>query len=267
MEQRVKTWMSGDPVALQPEASALEALDLMVERGIRHLPVVDGERRVVGVVTIDDLRAALPLPLGLRTPLAPDDRQVVQDWTVGEVMTHAPEVADCDTSLAEAAERMADHRIGCLPVVDEEGRLAGLLSETDALRALVTTLLAERKRERRGKESALEELVEELRRERARIAARLERLHAVVRELSGLEREEPLDEPERGADLREVRTAETLDELAARRLRAIDRALDRAAQGRLGSCDRCGGQIPVPRLRALPEAALCVSCARGGERA
>lgn len=266
MEQRVKIWMSGDPVSLRPEASALEALDLMVERGIRHLPVVDGESRVIGVVTIDDLRAALPVPLSLRAPLSPADREFVEDWTVGEIMTHAPLVAGCDTPLAEAAEIMADHRIGCLPVVDDQGRLSGLLSETDALRALATTLLSEHRREQRGKESELEELLDELRRERKRIAVRLDRLHEVERELSTVEGELPLDEPERGADLREVRMAETLDELAMRRLQAIDRALDHAAQGRLSICEDCGGRIPVTRLRALPGTTRCVRCAGAEER-
>ncbi len=262
MEQRVKNWMSGDPVSLRPEASALEALDLMVERGIRHLPVIDAESRVVGVVTIDDLRAALPVTVDLRQPLAASDRQLVRDWSVGEIMTHEPFVADCELSLEEAAEQMADHRIGCLPVVDAEGRLAGLLSETDALRALATALSAERHREQRSRSSELEELVLALRNERERIAARLDRLHEVERELSTLEGELPLDQAERGADVSEVRLAETLDEMAIRRLRGIDHALDHAAAGRLSICEECGGHIPLTRLRALPGTTRCVRCAR-----
>lgn len=263
--QHVKAWMSGDPVSLGSGASALEALDLMVERGIRHLPVLDDDHRVIGVVTIDDLRAALPVPLSLRTPPGAEDRPLLQDWQVGEIMTHAPYVAECDTPLADAAEWMAEHRIGCLPVVDENGRLAGLLSETDALHALATALRspgASQERER-SKESELAELVTELRRERERIANRVERLNAVEREITALEREQSLDD--RGADLREARLVETLDDAATRRLRALDRALDHAAQGRLSICDRCGGNIPVTRLRALPGTTSCVRCARAGE--
>ena len=264
MEARVKAWMSGDPVALGPEASALEALDLMVERGIRHLPVVDGESRVVGVLSLDDLRAALPVGVNLRAPLSAPERELARDWCVGEVMTHAPETVTADTPLAEAADRMADRRIGCLPVVGDDGRLSGILSETDALRALATTLLTGR--EGRGERTELDELVDELRRERERIAARLDRVHAVERELTLDAYGEPRDAAEQGSDLRELRLAETLDALAARRLEAIDRALDHAAQGRLSVCDRCAGRIPIPRLRALPGTTVCVRCAGEQER-
>jgi CBS domain-containing protein/RNA polymerase-binding transcription factor DksA len=264
MEARVKAWMSGDPVALRAEASALEALDLMVRRGIRHLPVVDGESRVVGVLSLDDLRAALPIAVSLRTPPSASERELARDWRVGEVMTHAPETVTSETPLAEAADRMADRRIGCLLVVDEDGRLGGILSETDALRALATTLLTGRTA--RGERSELDGLVDELRRERERITARLDRVHAVERELTTDAYGEPRDAAEQGADLRELRVAETLDELAARRLEAIDRALDHAAQGRLSVCDRCGGRIPIQRLRALPGTTVCVRCAGEQER-
>jgi CBS domain-containing protein/RNA polymerase-binding transcription factor DksA len=261
----VKEWMTGNPVALDLEASLLEALDLMVGRGIRHLPVVDAERRVVGVVSLDDLAAALPFPVGRNIVPSPAQREAAREWRVGDVMTHAPEVLPSDAPLAEAAERMADRRIGCLPIVDESGRLAGILSETDALRALATSLWSERVRERRVHEVDLEALITELRRERGRITSQLDRLHAVERDLSTRSHDEPTDTPERGADLREVRLAERLDTLAARRLEAIDRALDHAAQGRLSICDGCGGRIPLTRLRALPGTTVCVACARLAE--
>jgi RNA polymerase-binding transcription factor DksA len=179
-------------------------------------------------------------------------------------MTHAPETATAETPLAEAADRMADRRIGCLPVVDDDGRLAGILTETDALRALATTLLTGRAG--RAERSELDALVDELRSERERITARLDRVHAEERALSVDAYGEPRDEAERGADLRELRLVESLDGLAARRLEAIDRALDHAAQGRLSVCDGCGGRIPLTRLRALPGTTRCVRCARADER-
>jgi DnaK suppressor protein len=149
-------------------------------------------------------------------------------------------------------------------VVDESGRLAGLLSETDVLWALATSLGLRRGRsgEPCARPDALASLVAELEREREGIRARLERRIAGERELERVVREEPLDEAERGADLTVVREERALDELALRRLGALDHALDRAAQGVLGLCERCGGPIPVPRLRALPGATECVACAR-----
>ena len=123
MTTSVKAHMSGDPVAVSAETLAADAWRLMAERRIRHLAVVDAGRRVVGVLSRGDLAH---LPLG---------RKLVR-----ELMTADPETVREGTPLAEAADLLADRRIGCLPVVDESGRLAGLLSETDVLRALATLL-------------------------------------------------------------------------------------------------------------------------------
>ena len=257
--------MSGNPISVRPDAAALEAHDRMVESGIRHLPVVDPENCVVGVLSIDDLRAALPVALSSRAPLATENRELAREWTVGELMTHAPETLREDASLGEAADRMADRRIGCLPIVDDAGRLVGLLSETDALRALATALWSQDRAEKYALASEHDTLVEELRRERERIANRHIALGTLERDLSAQIHDEPMDAPEAGGDLREVQLAENLDLLATRRLDAIDRALDHAARGRLSICDRCGGHIPIPRLRAMPGTTLCVTCARAEE--
>ena len=264
MRVSVKERMTGNPVSIAPDASALEALELMVRHGIHHLPVVDGARCVIGVLSQSDLRAALPMDPGADAPLPPRARDVAREWRVGELMSYAPETIGADSALAEAADRMADRRIGCLPVV-EEHRLVGILSETDVLRTLATAAWAEGLPDERQAARELEELVEQLREERSRITSRLDGYHAAERELSAVQHDEPLDAPERAADLREVGILERMDELTVRRLEAIDRALDHAAQGRLGVCDACGGSIPVPRLRALPGTTVCVDCARESE--
>jgi CBS domain-containing protein/RNA polymerase-binding transcription factor DksA len=260
----VKEFMSGDPVSIDPDASALEAYETMVRHGIRHLPVVGPSARVVGVVTTADLAAVLDLPQRSRRPLAVGEARAALEWRVGEVMTHAPVTLGRDASLAEAAERMADGRFGCLPVVDERGRLEGLLSETDLLYALANMVAGAELRER-GKPHTLAGLVAQLERERARIAEQLDRYHAVERELSSDSHDRPMDLPERSAELHEVSLTAGLDALAARRLAALDRALDHARQGRLGRCDTCGGSISLPRLRALPGTTLCIGCARVAE--
>ncbi len=265
LEISVKSQMTGDPVAIDADASAAEALELLVDHGIRHLPVVDGDRRVIGVLSLDDLRAALPIPVVPGSPPSPTDREAARDWRVGEIMTHAPETATAETSLQEAAERMAERRIGCLPVVDEEGRLEGILSETDVLHALATSLWSDQVRERRSGLAELEALVSELRRERERITRKLDRLHQHEREVTTTLGSQPTDRAEQAAEVSEVQLTEGLDVLAARRLEAIDRALDHAAQGRLGICDSCRGRIPLTRLQAMPGTTICVACARAAE--
>ncbi|MGI9592348.1 MAG: CBS domain-containing protein [Myxococcota bacterium] len=267
MEPSIKPWFTGSPVSVEADASALEAHDRMVEFVIRHLPVVDAERRVVGVLSIDDLRAALPMPLGTNAPCPPESRAQALEWRVGDVMTHSPRTIAAEASLREAADCMADHRIGCLPVVDEDGRLTGLLSETDLLRALATRTWTDERVDEHQKANELTGLVEALRGERTRMTARLDQLHADECALTIGLGEQPMDGPEAGAELRRTRLDEGLEAMAASRLEAIDRALDHAAQGRLSICDHCGGTIPLTRLRALPGTTLCVACARAEESA
>ncbi len=144
MDVDVKAWMSGDPVSIDAEASALEAFERMAERGIRHLPVLDGEGRLVGVLSIDDLRAAMPFALQGVRPLTPSERTAAREWRVADLMSDAPVTAHADEALAPAVERMVQRRLGCLPVVDDAGAVVGLLSESDALNALLAALQAER---------------------------------------------------------------------------------------------------------------------------
>jgi acetoin utilization protein AcuB len=267
MRQRVKAHMTGDPISTHPSASALEAFELIQRHGIRHLPVVDSTRRVVGVLSINDLQAALPIGATSTQALSPREREIAIEWRVGELMTYAPETLGAEDSLADAADRMAERRIGCLPIVDAEGRLLGILSETDLFRALASTAWSATLGEERTEEAATIELTAALREERARIAERVEGYRSAERELAAIQHDEPMDDPERAADLREAGFLERLDELAANRLGAIDRALERAEQGTLTECSDCGGTIPVARLRAMPESTRCVACARRTEKA
>jgi len=264
MRALVKTWMTADPVSIHPGASALAALESMIERGIRHLPVVEAGR-VVGVISINDLRAALPVPVGLREGVRPRDRQVAREYAVGELMTHFPELVHPETPLENAARRMADRRIGCLPVVDGRRRIVGMLSSTDALRALATSLGARQVPEDETREDELNGLLAELRDERARIERELKACVRTERELAERVREDGIDEEERSQEEHEIGLTDRLRELAARRLSAIDRALAHAAGGTLNVCEGCGGEIPLARLRALPGTTSCLACAREGE--
>ncbi len=262
MQDVVKSWMSGDPVTASADESALAAHERMIRHGIRHLPIVDGERRVVGVLAVDDLRAALPVGANLKAPITEGARDAVASWTVADLMTHAPDTLGPDDTLQRAAECMADHRIGCLPIVDGAGRLAGILSETDLLRALATHLWTERLSEQRAPVAPEHTLLRELRRERDAVAKDLARLAATDR-LRTEERREPGDSADHGTLRSDEQLAEALENAKARRLGALDHALERAAQGRFGVCDHCGDRIPAARLRALPGSTTCIRCAYG----
>ncbi len=136
--QKIAQLMTLDPVTIEPDVGAVAALDLMIEHGIRHLPVVDKRDRLRGVVSLDDLRAAFPFAVSLTRPPSVSERDSARGCAVGEVMTHGPLTVRGDATLSEAAELLVRFRIECLPVVDGAGRVVGMFSETDALRALAT---------------------------------------------------------------------------------------------------------------------------------
>lgn len=250
--------MTPHPVTVRPHESALDAIEKMTDHGIRHLPVVDAQRRVIGVLSIDDVRAALPADLTLPPDAA--HRSAARESAVAEIMTYAPLTTRPDAPLEAAARLLAVRRIGCLPVVDARERLVGILSETDALQALAALLhtlagpLAPA--------SDAEALRLELAREREALAEQLQRLQETEREISADRHDTPTDQAEQGREMTDIELAGLLADRAARRLRDLDRALERAAAGTLERCERCGGVIPTTRLRALPGTTVCVRCAR-----
>ena len=124
----VKDSMTREVVVLSPEATAGEALALCRERRIRHLPVLEAGR-LVGIVSDRDLRSATPA-LG-----DPDRAAALAKVRVPEVMTRDVATASPDDPIEEAASKMRERRIGCLPVVDDE-RLVGILTSSDVMEAL-----------------------------------------------------------------------------------------------------------------------------------
>jgi len=137
---QVKDIMQRHVVALGLEDSLDVAEDIMTLGRVRHLPIVAGESRLVGLVTQRDLlKASLASVLEL-------GRAVEHDWLkkipVRVVMTTKIETASPDDSLKTAVDRMISRKIGCLPVV-EHGKLLGLLTETDCLQVLASALTDE----------------------------------------------------------------------------------------------------------------------------
>jgi CBS domain-containing protein len=128
----VRQLMSTDTVTLDAGATLDLAEDLMTQKRIRHLPVVDGER-LVGLVSQRDLfRAGLSTVLQFRGHAS---REWLQHIRVDEVMTRSVTTIHPESTIEDAVGRLLDERIGCLPVVEGE-KLVGILSETDCLRYL-----------------------------------------------------------------------------------------------------------------------------------
>jgi acetoin utilization protein AcuB len=125
----VKDSMTREVVTLSPGTMAAEALALCREKRIRHLPVLE-EGRLAGIVSDRDLRSAAPA-LG-----DPGRAEALQNLQISHVMTRAVVITHPDDPIEEAANRMREKRIGCLPVV-EDGDLLGILTSSDVMEALV----------------------------------------------------------------------------------------------------------------------------------
>ena len=124
MEREVVTLQQGDRLDL--------ADDIMRLGRIRHLPVLEGDR-LVGVLSSRDLLAA---SLSKALDFEPQQRRAfMRAVEVKEVMTQEVETMAPDTLASEAARRMLKRQIGCVPVVEESGVFAGLVTETDLVRA------------------------------------------------------------------------------------------------------------------------------------
>jgi CBS domain-containing membrane protein len=128
---RVRDLMTPDVHVVRPDDSIGTLRDLMSEKHIRHVPVVDEDGGIVGLVSERDLlrRAA-----GLEgdVPLSVS-RDVSATFRVNEVMTWNVETIEADDDAAAAAAVMLENKYGCLPVLDQ-GMLAGILTEADFVR-------------------------------------------------------------------------------------------------------------------------------------
>ncbi len=131
MQRRVRDVMTTEVKTLQRNDELSVADDLMRMARIRHLPVLDDDGEVVGIVSQRDLfRGALARALGYGERA--QDR-ILGMLVVKEVMTNNPLTIAPDASVSEAARQMLERKIGCLPVV-EGGRLVGILTESDLVR-------------------------------------------------------------------------------------------------------------------------------------
>ena len=129
----VRDVMTPDPVMVGPDDTLYTAAARMNERNCRRLPVLDGEGRLIGILTDRDLRLAVNSPLILRERW--QDEMLLQHTSVDACMTPDPITVAPDAPLEEAVTLMLRHKISGLPVL-EGGRLVGIVTVTDLLQAL-----------------------------------------------------------------------------------------------------------------------------------
>jgi CBS domain-containing protein len=115
--------MTKDAKTLAPEQSFAEAVALMANQSFRHILIADEDERLQGVVSDRDVLRALA-----RTPNW-------NDKTVSEIMTSDLVTVTPDAPISVAVKAMLAARINCLPVIGPDGRVCGILTSTDLLKA------------------------------------------------------------------------------------------------------------------------------------
>jgi len=130
----VRAVMKPAPAVVTADSELFDAAALMGARGVRHLPVVDREHKVVGILSDRDVRSALGDPG--RFLAEPDAREQIRGKLVVDVMSNEIVTVPADAPLTVAIDRLVDQRIGALPVVGVDGKLVGMLSYLDIVQAL-----------------------------------------------------------------------------------------------------------------------------------
>ena len=132
---RVKDLMSRQVVTIGTSGSCLDAVARMHRARVRHLPVVNREGMLVGIVTDRDLRHHLFSPHVYKDLGAVPLDILLKAVPVAEIMSTEVITAALEDELMDAARFMLEEKVGSLPVV-EHGRVVGIITETDLLRQI-----------------------------------------------------------------------------------------------------------------------------------
>jgi acetoin utilization protein AcuB len=118
--------MKKDVVTLSPSNTVKDALEIMLENKIRHLPIITEDRTVVGIITDRDLKEIVP------STMSDMSDKNVYDIKLSEVMTKNPITAHPMDFVEESAVVFYTNQIGSLPIVSNK-KLVGIITETDLL--------------------------------------------------------------------------------------------------------------------------------------
>ena len=133
MPKKVTEYMSRKVIKISPETGIREAYFKMREHRFRHLPVVDKENKLIGIVSDRELRRPdwVDESLDLAHVYILDDEMSVSDVMIRNVI-----VVHTYDSLRKVVKLILEHKIGAAPVLDKTGDLVGMISADDLLRAL-----------------------------------------------------------------------------------------------------------------------------------
>jgi acetoin utilization protein AcuB len=130
-QSEVQDWMTENPATTSPDATLAAAYDLMLEREVRRLPVVDHD--LVGIITMGDIVRHAPVT---GEDVDTETRLLLTEKCVRDVATYDPITINPSATIQEAAERMLEYQVSGLPVV-RNGKVIGIITESDIFRLVV----------------------------------------------------------------------------------------------------------------------------------
>ncbi|MCA9979497.1 MAG: CBS domain-containing protein [Anaerolineales bacterium] len=145
MHQQVKDWMTTDIITAEMDMPLPDAHELMKKHNIRRLPVVDKHHKLVGIVTRGDIRGARPSQASSLSIW--EMNYLLAKLQLKDFMTRNPVTVNPETPIGEVARFMLDQKISGIPVVAADGKLAGIITESDLFRVMVRQWEEEQTRE------------------------------------------------------------------------------------------------------------------------
>ncbi|PQP35526.1 CBS domain-containing protein [Desulfobacteraceae bacterium SEEP-SAG9] len=131
--------MTAKVITIDKEADIFEARDKMEKNRIRHLPVVEADDRLIGIVSDRDIRSAWPYDFSLDFD-RDEEKKRLSELKIKDIMTKDPVTVSLSYTLEDAVLLIQQKRVGAFPVVDDQGRLKGIVSIRDLLRAFINVL-------------------------------------------------------------------------------------------------------------------------------
>ena len=116
--------MTRNVITVDQDAGILDAQELMAQNNIRHLPIIDDDQKLIGIVTDRDIRSALPYRF---FDAQQTEREKIGRLKVKDIMTADPISISPTYTIQDALLLIQNSKVGALPVVDDN-RVLGLLS-------------------------------------------------------------------------------------------------------------------------------------------
>lgn len=149
MLKTVAEVMTHNPIMVNPQTPLKEAIQILAEKRISGLPVINDAGKLVGIISETDLMwqetgvtppayiMFLDSVIYLQNPATYDrDLHKALGQTVGEVMSKNPLTINLDKPIKEAAKMIQEHKVHRLPVLDSTGKVIGILTRGDIIRAM-----------------------------------------------------------------------------------------------------------------------------------